>query len=242
MNVVDSSWLYLNKGARLFSKQKSPICLAQAVCPDFWGFRGSKISWWINRVFSYKWDNVTPPHPKQLWNELNQAPASCCKLQSGVLVSGPGGTGRLCPLPGAVATGSDGCPWGWGHSYFKYPMVNCIWSTFRNETQWHAVFVFYICSAEPGRIRWQRQVAGRNESSEGIVGEVAVWNLLLPMANTLASWHLLVLAWHMCKKRQLSSRSLRCWPQGQVWWEYSIFSSVFPSGSQGTWRLLVLFP
>lgn len=45
-----------------------------------------------------------------------------------------------------------------------------------------------------------------------------------------------------CKKRKLSSRSLRCWPQGQVWWEYSIFSSVFPSGSQGTWRLLVLFP
>lgn len=117
-------------------------------------------------------------------------------------------------------------------------MVNCIWSTFRNEIQWHAVFVFYICAAEPGRIRWQRQVAGRNESSEGIVGEAAVWNLLFPMTNTLASWHLLVLAWHMCKKRMLNSRSLRCWPQGQVWWEHSIFSSVFPLDSQGTWRLM----
>lgn len=36
----------------------------------------------------------------------------------------------------------------------------------------------------------------------------------------------------------LSSGSLRCWPQGQEWWEHSIFSSVFPSGSQCMWRLM----
>lgn len=79
MYVVDSSWLYLNKGARLFSNQKSSICLAQAVYLDFWGFWGSKISWWINLVFYYKWDKMTP-NPKQLWNELNQAPASCLQV------------------------------------------------------------------------------------------------------------------------------------------------------------------
>lgn len=36
----------------------------------------------------------------------------------------------------------------------------------------------------------------------------------------------------------LSSGSLRCWPQGQEWWEHSIFSSVFSSGSQCMWRLM----
>lgn len=138
-------------------------------------------------------------NPKQLWNELNQAPTSCFpqaspKLQSGVRVLWPGVICRHTQLPRADATGSSGCLWGHGHSYFKHPMVNCIFSTFKNETQWHAVFTFHICAAEPGRIRWQRQVASINESSEGIVRGAAVQNLLFPMTNTLMSSHLLALA------------------------------------------------